>query len=365
MKIDSEFEKLIVPLSDEEFRMLEQSLLKEGCREALCAWNNILVDGHHRYKICKKYGIPFRARKIKFRNRDEAKIWIIENQLARRNLNNYQRSVLALKRKDIISVMAKEHQATSGKGIYGGKPLPQNSAKAVEARKELAKFADVSHDTITKVAKIMDKAPKEIIKKLEADDMSVNQAFIQTMAIENRGKLKERKLPSLPKGKFRCIVIDPPYDVKKIERAERPNQYKEMDYPIMSVDEIKELPIPDLAEQKGCHVYLWTTHKYLPSALRIFEAWGVKYQCLMTWVKKTGMTPFSWMYNTEHVLFGRIGSLDLKRKGIKLSFFGRSERHSQKPEEFDEIVRQASPEPRLEMFARKKKKGFVVWGNEV
>ena len=133
----------------------------------------------------------------------------------------------------------------------------------------------------------------------------------------------------------------------------------------MSVDEIKELPIPDLAEQKGCHVYLWTTHKYLPSALKIFEAWGVKYQCLMTWVKKTGMTPFSWMYNTEHVLFGGIGSLDLKRKGIKLSFFGKSERHSQKPEEFDEIIRQASPEPRLEMFARKKKKGFVVWGNEV
>lgn len=361
MKIDSEFEKLVIPLSDEEFRMLEQSLLKEGCREALCAWNNILVDGHHRYKICKKYGIPFRTRKIKFRNRDEAKIWIIENQLARRNLNNYQRSVLALKRKDIISVMAKKHlHLAEGKGC-----LKSDKVRPIDTKKELAKFADVGHDTISKVAKIMDKAPKEIIKKLEADDMSVNQAFIQTMAIENRGKIKERKLPLLPKGKFRCIVIDPPYDVKKIERAERPNQCKEMDYPLMSVDEIKELPIPDLAEQKGCHVYLWTTHKYLPSALRIFEAWGVKYQCLMTWVKKTGMTPFSWMYNTEHVLFGRIGSLDLKRKGIKLSFFGRSERHSQKPEEFDEIVRQASPEPRLEMFARKKKKGFVVWGNEV
>lgn len=166
MKIDSEFEKLIVPLSDEEFRMLEQSLLKEGCREALCAWNpvikgikgendGILVDGHHRYKIYKKYGIPFRARKIKFRNRDEAKIWIIENQLARRNLNNYQRSVFALKRKDIIAIMAKEHQQEAGRN-----KLPQKSVKAIDTQRELAKFADVSHDTITKVAKIMKKAPK-------------------------------------------------------------------------------------------------------------------------------------------------------------------------------------------------------------
>jgi hypothetical protein len=166
MKIDSEFEKLIVPLSDEEFRMLEQSLLKEGCREALCAWNNILVDGHHRYKICKKYGIPFRARKIKFRNRDEAKIWIIENQLARRNLNNYQRSVLALKRKDIIAIMAKEHQQEAGRN-----KLPQKSVKAIDTQRELAKFADVSHDTITKVAKIMKKASKEIIREVSGNEM--------------------------------------------------------------------------------------------------------------------------------------------------------------------------------------------------
>ena len=85
----------------------------------------------------------------------------------------------------------------------------------------------------------------------------------------------------------------------------------------------------------------------------------------MTWVKPTGMTPYSWMYNTEHVLFGRVGNLPLERMGLKLSFEAPAARHSQKPEVFYERVLAASPEPRLELFARSPRAGFDAWGNEV
>ena len=71
------------------------------------------------------------------------------------------------------------------------------------------------------------------------------------------------------------------------------------------------------------------------------------------------------MYNTEHVLFGRIGSLTLLKLGVKLSFEAPSERHSKKPDIFYDIVRQVSPGPRLDMFARERKDGFDAWGNEV
>ena len=133
----------------------------------------------------------------------------------------------------------------------------------------------------------------------------------------------------------------------------------------MTLKQIEELPIPKLAYEDGCHVYLWVTQKYLPDGLKIFEKWGAKYQCLMTWVKTTGMTPYSWMYNTEHIIFGRIGNLQLQKLGIKLSFEGQKREHSRKPDIFYDIVKQVSPEPRLELFAREGQEGFIVWGNEV
>ena len=170
--------------------------------------------------------------------------------------------------------------------------------------------------------------------------------------------------PAWPTGRYRCIVIDPPWPVAKIERDERPNQGTTLDYPTMTIDEIAALPIADLAMTEGCHVYLWTTQHFVPDAFRFFECWGVRYQCLLTWVKPTGMTPYSWMYNTEHVLFGRIGNLKLERLGLKLSFDAPVTKHSAKPDVFYERVLLASPAPRIDLFNRRPIAGFDVWGNE-
>jgi N6-adenosine-specific RNA methylase IME4 len=170
----------------------------------------------------------------------------------------------------------------------------------------------------------------------------------------------------LPIGKYRCIVIDPPYPVEKIEREVRPNQTRDLDYPTMTLDEIAALPVRDLAVEAGTHLYLWTTHKYLPAALDLMRGWGFTYQCMFTWVKPTGMTPYSWMYNTELVLFGHLGDLPLTALGLKLHFEAPVIGHSIKPDVFytDRVI-PASPGPRIEMFARKQREGFHVWGNEV
>lgn len=178
-----------------------------------------------------------------------------------------------------------------------------------------------------------------------------------------RSRLVKPETPEMPTDKYHAIVIDPPWPMDKIARDVRPNQV-EMDYATMSIDEIAALPIPALFAPDGCHVYLWTTHRFLPDALRLFEAWGVRYQCLMTWVKNVGFTPYSWMYSTEHVLFGRVGSLDLLRLGLRLDFAAKVREHSRKPDEFYELVREASPGPRLDMFSREARDGFQQWGHE-
>ena len=132
----------------------------------------------------------------------------------------------------------------------------------------------------------------------------------------------------------------------------------------MTLDEIRALPITDLAED-AAHLYLWVTQKYLPAGLELVDAWGFKYQCLMTWVKNVGPTPFSWMYDTEHVIYAHRGGQRLTQLGRRLSFEAPVRGHSVKPQIFYDRVVECSPGPRLDMFSRTQRDGFDVWGDEV
>lgn len=151
MIIDNEFKGLIPPLTDEEYKGLEESILKDGCRDALVLWGEILVDGHNRYEICTRHNIPFKTVQKEFTSRDDVIRWIILNQFGRRNLPAYERARLALRLKPVISEQREKNlHLSQGSGVKG----TQNSADVNkgETRQELAKIAGVSHDTIAKAA---------------------------------------------------------------------------------------------------------------------------------------------------------------------------------------------------------------------
>ena len=92
--IDPEFRDLIPPLNDEELTMLEESIVVNGCESPLIVWNGVIVDGHNRHAICQKHNIPFAVTEKEFSSREDAMLWMLRNQLGRRNLNSYQRSDL-------------------------------------------------------------------------------------------------------------------------------------------------------------------------------------------------------------------------------------------------------------------------------
>lgn len=255
------------------------------------------------------------------------------------------------------------------KGRYGEDAFEKFGDEVGQARSTLYQFASV-HETFVEKSKRLDNLSfLHHLVALAADDpfAALDKAAEEGWSARDlRKHLKESKslapAPPLPAGVYSTLVIDPPWQIEKIDRDVRPKQAA-VDYPMMSLEELAALPVASKAAPDA-HLYLWTTHKYLPAALSLAETWGFHYQCLMTWVKNVGMTPFSWMYSTEHVLFCRRGSLDLLRKGMRLDFSAKVTKHSEKPDAFYELVRQASPEPRLEFFARKASKGFTVWGNE-
>ncbi|MBT9139060.1 MAG: Nucleoid occlusion protein [Syntrophomonadaceae bacterium] len=184
-------------------------------------------------------------------------------------------------------------------------------------------------------------------------------------AILAEAKRIEVEVVSPPVGQYRTIVIDPPWQVEKIIRQVSPDQY-DFDYPVMSLEEIKSLPIEEMAVEDGCHLYLWTTQRYLPSAFDILKEWDFSYIFTMVWHKAGGFQPFNLpQYNCEFVLFGRKGNLPfLDTKAFSTCFNGQRREHSRKPEQFYDLVRRVSPATRIDYFSRERREGFEQYGNE-
>lgn len=189
-QIDPEFQSLIPPLSEEEFRQLEENILEVGeCREPLVTWNKILLDGHNRWKIIQRHPgeVEYECREMIFDSRNEAMAWMIRNQLGRRNLPNYERARLALRLKEAIAAEAKANQERTAEN----RVRQISDKQSIDTKKELAKVAGVSHDTIHKVDVIEQKAPDEIKEQLRRGEVSINKAY-------NAIRESERPAPSTP-----------------------------------------------------------------------------------------------------------------------------------------------------------------------
>lgn len=366
--VDREFRDLIPPLTAEEYSGLEAAVVAEGCRDPLVVWGKTLVDGHNRYKICLEHGIPFQTVQKEFADRNDAIIWIIKNQFGRRNLPAYERARLALRLKPVIAEKAKAQQIRTEEN----RVCQKSDKQAIDTKKELAKAAGVSHDTIAKVETIEAKASPETKAMLRKGDITINKVYQEIRRAEkeavreeqrqeNAEKIETLATPLEAQGLFQTIVIDPPWDwgdegdVNQFGRAKP-------DYHTMSIGEIEQLPVGKIAGE-NCHLYLWVTNRSLPKAFRLMEAWGFRYITCLTWVKPSiGMGNY-FRGSTEQVLFGVKGSQPLKRKDVGTHFEApRGDKHSAKPDEFYRLVESCSYGPYIDIFGRKDRDGWSVWG---
>jgi N6-adenosine-specific RNA methylase IME4 len=156
---------------------------------------------------------------------------------------------------------------------------------------------------------------------------------------------------------FPTIVIDPPwrYDNRATRGA------AENHYPTMDMDELRALDVPAADD---AHLYLWVTNPFLREGLELCTTWGFTYKTLLTWTKPQIGTGNYFRSATEHIIFGLRGSMPTARNDVPTWFTADRQRHSQKPEAFYDLVESCSPGPRLEMFARRRRIGWSVWGNE-
>lgn len=172
--------------------------------------------------------------------------------------------------------------------------------------------------------------------------------------------------------KYKTIVIDPPWSYGvwgKANPISRPNsKVYPIPYKTMNVGEIKELPIRKLAND-NCELYLWTTQKYLPIVFEIIKHWGFKYCQTLIWCKTPRGLGQGGVYcpTNEFLILSRIGNMPKVRRVDSTWFLTKRPHnsHSSKPEFFQDMIERVSDSPRLEMFARRKRNGWVVMGDEV
>lgn len=188
LTVDPEFRDLIPPLNEEELKLLEASLVADGCESPLIVWNGVIVDGHNRYAICRKHGIPFSIQEKNFSSRDDAMLWMLRNQLGRRNLNNYQRVELVLKFEPLVKSAA-EQRMLAGKAANPVPTLAQGQTKG-KTRDHLSEAAGVSHGTFAKAKKLVQSADEETKRELRAGKVTVNRAYTELLEKEHEGETK-------------------------------------------------------------------------------------------------------------------------------------------------------------------------------
>ncbi|MER2519068.1 MAG: MT-A70 family methyltransferase [Bdellovibrionales bacterium] len=173
--------------------------------------------------------------------------------------------------------------------------------------------------------------------------------------------------------RFRTILADPPWQFQNRTGKMAPEHKRLLRYSTMGVGEIMALPVNAMSADTA-HLYLWVPNALLMEGLRVMGAWGFTYKTNIIWhkIRKDGGSDgrgvgFYFRNVTEIILFGTKGksarTLAPGRRQVNLIAKQKRE-HSRKPDEAYDLIESCSPGPYLELFARGKRPGWSVWGNE-
>ena len=253
-----ELQAYIDPLTPDEHDALERSILEEGCRDALVLWGNVLVDGHNRYGICKKHGLPFQTvQNTRFQNMEDVHLWMIDQHLGRRSVSEFQRGVLALRKREIIA----ERRAAAAAAVVAAKAeagqLPEAQAPwegdtdpvvakalasvpkvpedALDTREALARAARLTAAQVKMIEAIHQNAAPEVVAAVKSGELSLNAAaVVATLPVD------EQKSVAAGGAQERKQAARRVRDAKKKPKAEAPAAAQEGDGPAASPDALRQ-----------------------------------------------------------------------------------------------------------------------------
>lgn len=349
-------------MSEDEYQKLKADIQSNGFDESLpvILHENKILDGRNRYKACKELGI--KPTYITFSGNDPLS-YVVRTNLHRRHLQPGQLAFVALDIEKHFAEKAKENKIKAGEQ-YGrekvDKPFqffekPIEEIKPIHAAKEAAKQIGVNVQYISDAKMIQKEAP-ELAKQIIAGSMTIPEAKRE---IKKKANYESKKTPKPFTGKYQVIYADPPWSYNNSGFT----QSAASQYPTMAIDEICELHVSDIADNDAV-LFLWATSPLLPDALKVIIAWGFEYKASIIWVKDKA-PGMGWWVNTKHEIL-LIASKSNNHPLEKFDSVVEESvtRHSKKPSVFYNMIEKMYTGAKIELFAREKRDGWEVWGNE-
>ena len=257
LRIDEGLKAYIDPLTADEHESLERSILAEGCRDALVVWDDLLIDGHNRYGICQKHGLPFNTiQATQFKNMDDVHLWMIDQHLGRRSVSDFQRGVLALRKREIIA----ERRAAAAAAVNAAKAEAGEQSSdapwegdtdpvvaqalasvakvpddALDTREALARAARLSAGQVKMIETIQEKAAPEVVAAVKSGEISLNAAaVVATLPEQEQQAVAAEGADALKQAAKRVR------DAKKKPKAEKPAaDESEETAPLASAEELQ------------------------------------------------------------------------------------------------------------------------------
>ena len=285
LKINEELQNLIPASTNEEYEQLKENIKNEGLREPIITWNNTIIDGHHRYRICNELNIEYKTIEKQFNDLDEVRTWMITNQFGRRNINSYQRAVLALELEKTLSKVAKEKERirkSKSEDLFETVNDFCNVTK-VNSIEDAASKANIGSRTLSKVKKIEETASPELKKKLSEGTTTINAVYQQIVNEEKRSAILEVRKETISFGKdivqnkdavsfinslednsIDLFLIDPPYAInyKDTRDTGLANYKDDTEYALELLEEVMKSIKPKLKEDAHLYIFSGYTHMF-------------------------------------------------------------------------------------------------------
>ena len=368
-------------MNDDEYQALVGDMRAYGQREPIWTLDDAIIDGRNRWRACQEIGIAPVTRTYQGDSSMGALVqFVLSLNLKRRHLTSSQKAVIALEVERLLAEEAKERQ----RSLAGTRPntspnLPELIPEGLEgkatsppvvrgeAREQAAAITGTNGRYISDAKRLAAEAP-ELLAKVRAGEMTIPQAKQAKKQQERIQKIEETEAANesapIEQRRYRVIYADPPWKYGNT----MPEYFDEQahHYPLMTVNEICEMPIDEIAMDDAV-LFLWVTSPILAESFDVIRAWGFKYKSSFVWDKiKHNMGHYNSVRH-ELLLVCTRGSCTPDKKQLfdSVQSIERT-RHSEKPAVFREIIDTIYPRgPRIELFARTSAEGWDTYGNEV
>jgi N6-adenosine-specific RNA methylase IME4 len=376
-----EYANLFPLLEGERFDALCADIEKNGLNEPIVVLKHQILDGRNRWLACQQVKAKLKTKQFKGSD-DEALEFVVSKNLQRRDLSESQRAMLAVRIANMtVGRQAKENGA--------GAPFRTS-------QKEAGKRLGVSRDSVKRAVVVCDstKTIPELAERVRQGDLTVKLVgqvaaaiprdeqgqFVNASEADLRGAAKKYKRAKKAREMaektvqanealdasnkvYGVLYSDPPW---KFETRSENGMDRSADnhYPTETIEKIKAIKVP---AAENAVLFMWATAPLLDAAIDVMRAWGFKYKSNQIWAKPHAGTGFWFRSQHEQLLVGTKGNIPAPAPGEQFSSLIEAPlgEHSVKPEAFAEMIEEMFPDvPCVEMFARRPRLGWDVWGNE-